>query len=47
MALQTASFKEKIIEEVEQVRKYHDTGLNVKGYLLIYLILYIFLALNP
>ena len=46
MALQAASLKEKTIQEVEPMRKYHDTSLNVKGYLLIYLILYIFLPLN-
>jgi hypothetical protein len=46
MALQAASLKEKTIQEVEPMRKYHDTSLNVKGYLLICLILYIFLPLN-
>jgi hypothetical protein len=46
MALQAASLKEKTIQEVEPIRKYHDTSLNVKGYLLICLILYIFLPLN-
>ena len=47
MALQTASLKEKTLQEVEPVRKYHDISLNVKGYLLICLILYIFFPLNP
>jgi len=46
MVLQAAPLKEKTIQEVEPMRKYHDTGLNVKGYLLICLILYIFLPLN-
>jgi len=46
MALQAASLKEKTKKEVEPMRKYHDTSLNVKGYLLICLILYIFLPLN-
>ena len=42
MALQAASPMEKAGKETQPMRKYHDTGLDVKAYLLICLIFYIF-----
>ncbi len=42
MALHIASPVEKEKQEVKSMRKYHDISVDVKGYLLICLILYIF-----
>jgi len=46
MALQAASPMEKARKGAQPMRKYHDSGSDVKGYLLICLILYIFFSLN-
>jgi len=46
MALQAASPMEKARKGTQPMRKYHDSGSDVKGYLLICLILYIFFPLN-
>jgi len=42
MALQAGWPIEKAKQGAQPMRKYHDTNLDVKGYLLICLILYIF-----
>ena len=41
MAQQAASLHEKAENRTQPKRKYHDSNVDVKGYLLIYLILYI------
>ncbi len=46
MALQAASPMEKARKGAQPMRKYHDSGSDVKGYLLICLRLYIFFSLS-